>query len=98
MPYIGPQRYSLVVWLDASDLEPMGDPEVGDETLNTRTLGLLIPSPFGKDTDVIMELYADRQTTEIVTTVREIQPSDQIKKPAPKPKPMVGKKNPFLED
>lgn len=47
------------VWVEASDFVPMGEPEIrvehGDSDL---TLSLLIPRPFGQDSDAMLEVHA----------------------------------------
>ncbi len=65
-----PPAVYVVPWFyPPVDGQAMGKPETSTETLTTRTVGLLISSPFGKDTDCMLEIYADIATGAIVASI-----------------------------
>lgn len=53
-------RFSAVPWLADTDLAPMGAPETSVEMPDDITLGLLICDPFGKDSDAMLAIRAQR--------------------------------------
>lgn len=64
-----PQRYSLVPWLGPPDLDPLGLPEVTIEREETIAHLLRIPTPFGRNTDVVLRITANRRTGVIALNV-----------------------------
>ncbi len=75
-PTPAPVVYVVPWFYPPADGRQVGKPETCATTLNTVTIGLLISSPFGRDTDCMLEIYADKATGEIVTTVGAVRFGD----------------------
>ncbi len=87
----GPQRYSAVPWLSTADLEPQGEPEtidLGDDI----TQRLHVIRPFGKDTDSLLLVHANRDSKEITLAIPDgAVPMADAPRPKhwPKPAPRI---------
>lgn len=55
----------------------MGKPERSEETLTTRTMGLEIFNPFGRDTTQMLHIYADISTGFIGASITDVPVSGE---------------------
>ncbi len=84
----GPQRYSAVPWLGTPDLEPQGEPETTNESGPEIIHGLWVRNPFGKDTDAMLSIHANRENKEITLAIPDGAPViTEPPRPAHWPKP-----------
>lgn len=51
-------RFIAGRWMDEADFEAFGPPETSVEMPGDLTLGLVIPHPFGRDTDAMLTIHA----------------------------------------